>query len=254
VFGTKLFLSQNAGQTWRPVTMPGRVVDLETMNNRVWALVRTCTTCTTLRLYGATVEDPTHFAVVRDLPILQASASAIDGASGSIAVNHAAVFVVVGASSLWSSPDGVSWVSETNPCPPKDNFANAVSAWSPIGIVAACGGEPAAGSELKRVYESANSGATWVALPDPATAGSPTSLSAGTPQDVILGVSMGNGYVTNDRGKNWAPSQTHGVNLGFVGFINTTHVVGLPGTDVAQRAFLTSYNAGRTWIVRRFPK
>jgi hypothetical protein len=253
VFGSALFVTQDAGQDWRPVDLPGRVIDLETMNNRVWALVSTCTGCDSLHLYGATVDDPTHFAPVPGVPVLRGSADAIDGMQGEIAVHNTSVFVMTGGASLWSSADGVSWQPQANPCPPGDDFADALSAWSSSGLVAVCGGEPSAGQEQKLAFESSDSGADWTAVPAPPPNGYAAALSAGTARDVVLGTTHeAGGFVTINGGRSWALANTGAINLSFVGFISATRAVALPDPNDETAAFLTSDDAGRSWTVMRF--
>lgn len=254
VFGTKLFMTPDAGQRWQPVALPGRVIDLETMNHRVWALVQPCTSCTTLRLYGATTAAPSAFTPVRGVPDLAAPAHSLDGREGTIVVARSAVYVMAGSSALWASADGTSWNRVQDPCSANHGFADAVSAWRPNGLVAVCGGEASAGTESKKVFESMNGGANWSTLPAPPDAGYPTSVSAGTPADVVIGLSDGPGYVTNDAGRTWSTTRPRNVNLSFVGFISHTRIVGVPSTDVPQRAFLQSDDAGRNWAVTSFPK
>jgi hypothetical protein len=253
VFGSQTFITQDKGQSWQPMSFPGRVVDLEAMNQRVWALVTTCSTCKTMRLYGAAAAAPTAFTAVRGVPLLRGMPGDLESGYGSIAVDGTSVYVMAGSAALWASPDGVKWVKATNPCGPADDFANAVSAWSPSGVAAGCGSSPAAGDQGKQVFESTNRGSTWTQLPSPSTAGELTSVSAGTQDHVIVGVSMGAGYVTNDRGQHWVLSPTHGVNLSFVGFISDNHVVGVPSTASGQGGFLTSHSAGQTWHLTSFP-
>jgi photosystem II stability/assembly factor-like uncharacterized protein len=254
VYGTKLFLTADGGRRWAPVALPGRVVDLETMNHRVWALVRPCTSCATLRLYGASTLRPQRFRPVPGVPDITASRSSYDGEDGTIAVAHTAVYVMVGSSALWTSPDGMAWTHEPDPCTSSYGFADALSAWTSNGLVAVCGGQPSAGSEPKRVFESLDSGTDWSALPSPPTAGYPTSVSAGSAADVIVGLSRGPGYATNNAGRTWSSTRTRHANLSFAGYISDTRIVGVPSSDTMQRAFLSSDDAGRDWSLTAFPK
>jgi hypothetical protein len=253
VFGTRLFVTKDAGARWTLVTLPGPVVDLEAMNQRIWALVRSCTSCRALTLYGTSVSDPAGLAPVPGVPALQAARDAIEGSVGSIAVNGTAVYVMVGRDPVWSSPDGVSWTSTASPCPAGSDFATAISAWSPTGVAAVCGAQPSAGQETKQVFESTDSTVSWSALPSPPPNGYPAALTAGTSADLILGTTHeAGGFFTSDAGAMWTATATNNVNLSFAGFISTSHVVALPDPNDSSPAFLSSIDAGQTWTVTRF--
>jgi photosystem II stability/assembly factor-like uncharacterized protein len=250
VFGRRLFLTDNGAQTWNPVSLPGRVIDLETMNNRVWALTG-CTGCRTLHLYAATVTEPAHFTIVPNVH-LKASGVAIEGGIGNIAVAKTAAYVLVGDHDLWSTADGVAWSRKNDPCPTDAGFADSISAWGSTDLTVVCGSAPSGGSEAKQVFTSTDSGATWSATPtEPPPAGYPMSISAGSADDIVIGLNQGSGYLTTDGGQHWSAT-TAPANLSFVGFISPTRVVGVPGTDVTMRAFLSSTDGGQHWSTARF--
>jgi photosystem II stability/assembly factor-like uncharacterized protein len=251
VFGAHTFLTRDAGKVWHSLHLPGRVVDLEAMNKRVWALVDTCSGCGTLHLFTAVDTAPATFTAVATVPPLTGIKNASAENPGTIAVNGASVYVMAGRE-LWFSPDGVNWQRMTMPCPAADRFLDTISAWSPDGVAAVCGGQPSAGYESKTAYESTDHGQIWTQLGAPSPYGYPAALSAGTANNILLGTSQG-GDLTSDSGQTWAPARTHGVRLSFVGFISPTHVVGLPDPDEMPGAFVSSWDAGRSWTSTTFP-
>lgn len=251
VFGKRYYVTFDAGRTWTREPSPGRIVDLETMNGKVWALVRRHSSDNTVELFGATLTDPT-LRRVKSVPALPDLTAA--GAGDSIAVLHSSVDVIAGAQQFWSTPDGTHWQQGSSPCAADADSAR-VAAWSETGVVVACGDHATADSETKRVFDSSDAGTTWTpARSQPATAGRLSTLGAGTAANVIVGTTGGGGQLTPDGGASWQTPSTYGIPLGFVGFIDTQHIVALPdqaASDVS--AFLFSTDAGQSWAVTRFP-
>jgi photosystem II stability/assembly factor-like uncharacterized protein len=252
VFGTHTYFTRDAGLHWHSLHLPGRVVDVEAMNGRVWALVDTCSGCGTLHLYGAADTAPATFTAVAAVPPLTGIRHASAENPGTIAVNGASVYVMAGRA-LWFSPDGTNWLQVRMPCTRANQFLDTISAWSPNGVAAVCGGEPSAGQESKTAYESIDHGLIWTELAAPPSAGYPAALSAGSSNNILLGTNDGGGALTSNAGQTWAPARTHAVRLSFVGFISPLHVVGLADPNDGSRVFLSSSDAGQTWSTTSFP-
>lgn len=249
VYGKRYYVTFDGGRSWTREHTPGRIVDLETMAGRVWALVNPRVGGDTVALYGASLADPTLHRVRA-----VAAASHWVAGGGAIAVFGTSVDVMVGSQRFWSTSDGYRWQQAASPCPAGSDSAR-VAAWSDRGVVVACGEPTSPGSQSKQVFESTDSGRTWAPTQSrPAAGGQLTTLGAGTAADVIAATTDAGAQLTNDGGAAWQTPATDGIPLGFVGFIDAAHIVALPPPgDTDTGAFLTSDDAGRTWTVTRFP-
>jgi hypothetical protein len=252
VFGSTLYVTHDGGLRWIAFPTPGHIRDLETKRGKLWALVDDCRNgrviCDTVRLYAATVGYPL-LQPVEDVP-------AMTGQSASLALAGTAVSLLVGEHDFWTSPDGVAWHRGENTCggsPRTGDWDNAIGAWHGNGLVAICGGQPAAGSQEKSAYESTDSGRHWTALPHPpGVAGYIAGVAAGDADHLIVGDPHGGGgWMTTDGGRHWAPV---GPSIGFAGFISRRHVVALTSEDVLQPVFRTSADAGRYWHSTSFKR
>jgi photosystem II stability/assembly factor-like uncharacterized protein len=257
VYGSQLWETQDRGNTWFQVRAPGYVDDLEAMHGRIWALVQRGNL---VRLYSATTADPT-LQLVHAIGAQRAvqGGAAIPG-TASIAVDGNSVDVLIGSSGFWSTPDGTNWTQLVDPCQSGPKGSNVqtslVSASTDTALIAACGYNISTGAEDKLVHVSFNAGATWtLTKAQPADAGYLQTLAAGTQTDAILGTSRGGAQVTYDGGATWTSDQPSGIDLSFVGFISDHHIVALADrSDETQGAFASSRDAGRHWVVTRFPK
>jgi photosystem II stability/assembly factor-like uncharacterized protein len=254
VYGGQYFVTVDGGESWTQYTAPGYIDDLETMNGRVWALVRPSRDSTTVKLYSATTENPALQAVT--------ATGTMHGVAGadSIAVNKASVAVIVGGSAFWTSPDGVRWHQGVDPCGTPVDGGNAQSALlTTLNLgddITACGYNMSGGAEDKRVFATSDNGRHWTpTAAEPAATGYLETLAAGTSSDLVIGTSRGGAQVTRNGGASWQSGGPAGTALGFVGFIDPRRVVAVTDrADAGEGAFATSYNAGKTWQVTRFSK
>lgn len=257
LFGSQDFITRDAGASWQPFAAPGYIADLEAMNQRIWALVRPSPGSHVVRLYAATAERP-ELRRVGGVPVMRGLPGTPEVAgAASIAVSGDHVDVIVGSSSFYSSPNGRRWVSRSNPCPsvagaPRTTLATSTDS---LGVAVACGYDVHGRAEAKQLYVSADSGHKWHPLASqPAARGLLQTLSAGSPDDLLIGTSWGGAQVTHNGGRSWAGVAPSGARLSFVGFIDINHVVAV--TDPAGAAtgsFATSYDSGRTWTLTHFP-
>jgi photosystem II stability/assembly factor-like uncharacterized protein len=259
VYGSRNFITTDAGQHWRTYKTPGYIADLEAMHQRIWALVRHRPDSHAVRLYTATAAHPRLRRVGR-VGVMHGNGGAPEVAgAASIALSGNRVDVIVGRSSFYSSPNGRAWKQRTNPCHARVDSGTVqstlVSSSSATGVVVACGYNVDQSAETKRVFESANSGARWVPVPtDPHPAGTLQTLTAGSPSDILIGTSRGGTQVTHDNGRIWSTIRPNGVELSFVGFIATNHIVAVADrADSETGSFATSYDAGSKWTITSFP-
>jgi photosystem II stability/assembly factor-like uncharacterized protein len=249
VFGGKYLVTTDGGRSWTAEPSPGYINDLETMNGHVYALVSPCASCRRVTLYGATTTSP----VLR--PVLAVPPMVGDFASLTVYRDSAYVLDTVkdGTGQVWSTLDGFQWSRHSSPCGLSTGL---MTQWSPTGVAAVCDVVFAgAGQESKQVFASTDGAQTWTPLATkPSEGGYFDSVSASGPADIVVADERSGLDVTGDGGRHWSfrgPQLSDGAS--FVGFISPTHVVALPADPSSDRFFMTSYDAGRTWVTTRFP-
>jgi hypothetical protein len=248
VFGRVYDVTSNGGLSWQTYTSPGYIRDLETMNDQIWATVSACATCKSVRLWHGTVADPTLQPVT--------AVGSLPGNEATLVLSTDAVYLMVhdGATQqgqLWWSRNGTSWVTRTDPC--DGRVAATFAAWSINGLDAVCG--DGTGHAASAVFASTNHGKTWNQMGHVAVS-DPEAIAAGSPTALIVsqGGDKGAPYVSTDGGVHFTASPTGTTSMGFVGFIDPTHVVALSSTFGTDHAFIFSYNGGLTWTTYPFTK
>jgi photosystem II stability/assembly factor-like uncharacterized protein len=234
-FGSEYQLTDDGGLTWRELPSPGYIADLETSNGVVWALVRSCALCERLRLFQATLTAPTLVRVAAVKPI---------GNDDAALTLHGHAIYVTGGKDMWATTDdGYSWRHEANPC---DGGDQAFSAWSTRGLAAEC--TPARG--VGSLFESLDAGRDWTDIANvPHVQAAVGTLSAGSPDDLIITTGTGAPYVTHHHGHRWIRGDVAGA-VTFASYISDRHIVGVTGG--AEPAFVTSLDNGRTWTQTPF--
>jgi photosystem II stability/assembly factor-like uncharacterized protein len=234
-FGTTYQSTHDGGLTWQSLPSPGYIADLETGNGVIWALVRSCVRCDGLRLFQATVTSPDLVRVSAVKPIANHDAA--------LTLHDHAIYVT-GGDTMWATTnDGYSWRHEHNPC---DDGGQAFSAWTETGLAAECTPVRGVGS----LFESLDAGRHWTDIANvPHVQASVGSLSAGTPDDLILTTGIGAPFVSHHHGNHWRRAPVDG-DVTFAAFISGQHVVAI--TDGTQPAFVASDNGGRTWFETPF--
>jgi photosystem II stability/assembly factor-like uncharacterized protein len=248
LFGSTYAVTTDGGRSWATQPSPGYITDLETMDGHVYALVTPCARCRRVVLYAATTAAPALRRVSGVPPLIG------DAVSVSVYKNSAYLLDTVkgGAGTVWSTIDGTRWTQQTSPC---GTTMGLITQWSDSGVAAACDVRLfGVGKESKQVFVSTNGARAWTPLATPPTkVGYINSVSASSPDNVVVGDDQSGLDVTIDGGKSWSlrgPSMSDGAS--FVGFISGTRVVALP-QDASDRFFTTSYDAGLTWVTTPFP-
>lgn len=236
-FGATYQITRDGGKTWATLPSPGNIVDLETMNGRVWALVQSCEQCRAPRLFAASVGSPALHRVGQVPPI--------GPYDSNLVLSGGSVFVT-GGQDLWMSRDGQSWRQGINPC---GAGPQSFSAWSPTDLAAECTPVRGVGS----LYESNDGGLHWTNIADlPKVSAAVATLSAGTWNHLIVTTGVGPPYVTFDGGQHWQPADTGAGPVTFAAYISTSHIVGIRGGR--RPAFLSSQDAGRHWTAVAFAR
>lgn len=287
--GDHLYVSHDGGTRWQTEPQPGRtVLSVEALGYSVWVLEAECPPTTPTRpATGPSV--PCTLVVLESTnggrtwqpsPIEPPPAPSTTppvyrhDLGMMVRLNDSSAYVVGTPSSnpngnpdtvpLWITADGGgSWVERRIPC--------GIDAWqatmsvSPGGkLFALCGGQPAAGNEMKSVVVSTDDGATWsqpgACMPTLRTGCSTTGLIGGYVGEIdaesqtVAYLRLGRGRVmrTMDGGATW---QTASTAFSFTGstamvFFNVTDglAVGTSTGGTAETKLWHTTDAGATWI------
>lgn len=234
-FGEDYQATNDGGLTWHTLPSPGYISDLETSHGVIWALVRSCAHCEGLRLFQATLTDPTLVRVTAVKPVSDVDAT--------ITLHGHAIYVTGGGDMWASTNDGFSWSRPENPC---GGGSQAFAAWSDKGLAAEC--TPARG--VGSLFESMDAGQDWTNIANvPHVQAGVGTLSAGSPDELIITNGSTAPYVSHHHGNRWIRAALNGA-VTFAAYISDTHIVGI--TSGRLPTFVTSFDGGRTWTQTPF--
>lgn len=108
VFGGGLWSTHDGGRSWAHVSIPGRVLRLETGAGTVWALVADGGPDTTARLWQSPAGSDRWAAVDKIGPVTAPADLAVAGAEVAVAG--------AGESRLWTRAADSTWADRDNPC------------------------------------------------------------------------------------------------------------------------------------------
>lgn len=259
-YGPALYATHDGGARWRPVTLPGRVIDLSTVGTMAFAVVATCTGggpdfaahCTSFALYQTPVAADHWLRVPGDA---SASAPAIPGG---LQLTGSGGYLLAGGR-LYAGPvDGGAWHrvrqvgtgpgstrSAAPPCLARTGQAAAGTA-----LIAPAAGELylACGPGPVTVYSSADGGQSWQRTGRVTAKGSATSLSAIPGGAIVLATTRGIYYSTDATA--WHQASLAGGRpaggFAFVGMTNAVQGVAVPGGQAPRALYITA-DGGRTW-------
>jgi photosystem II stability/assembly factor-like uncharacterized protein len=102
------------------------------------------------------------------------------------------------------------------------------------------------------LFESLDAGRQWTNIANvPHVQAGVGTLSAGTPDDLILTTGVGAPYVSHHHGNHWTRAPVDGAVI-FAAFISDQHLVGITGG--LHPSFVTSDNSGLTWFETPFQR
>ncbi|HVT20509.1 MAG TPA: hypothetical protein VHE57_03865 [Mycobacteriales bacterium] len=230
-YGEQYQATNDGGHTWRALPSPGYITELETSNGVIWALVRSCVRCEKLRLFQATLTSPQLVRVGAVKPV--------DDRDAAITLRGHAIYVTGGHDMWASTDDGYSWHRPRNPC---GGDSQAFAAWSERGLAAECTPVRGVGS----LFESMDAGRHWTNIANvPHVRAEAGTLSAGSPDELMITTGTGAPFVSHHHGHRWARADVRGA-VTFAAYISDSHIVGITAGRVP--AFVSSFDSGRTWL------
>ncbi len=263
-YGPQLFATQDGGATWGAVTgLPGRVIDLATINGAAYAVVATCdgtgqdyaAGCTSFALYSS----PAGSARWRPV---RGAAAQLPVTQGSLQLTDAFGYLLAGPVLYSGSVSGGSWGAVTissGPVPACLNGHGHQAAAGQSGLIApvnpgsglyllcqqAAGGKPV-------IYQSADGGRTWQPDGPADLAGRATSLAVAPGSDAIIAATTSGLYYSAD-GRTWQRPSVEGQappgGFSFVGMTTEGEGVAVPAGRTVRDIYITM-DGGQTWQAR----
>jgi hypothetical protein len=266
-FGPELWATHDGGEQWHEIATHGqRVIDVETVGERAFAIEATCTgtgsafasDCTSFTLYSSP-------AKANDWSAVGAATTDLTTQAGGPS-NGAAALVLTGERGYLLGPDGTlyagpvtgeAWQSVGNiPCgtgqpqadgEPSGALLGAVTATS---LLVACTQSPNGDSQTKLIYSSANGGRSWQPYSTPPAAGIATSIAASVAGTLVLGTSSGIEVLPPGSNSTWQQASLTGsapaTGFSYVGMTTASKGMALPA-DPANGAIWITTDGGVTW-------
>ncbi len=279
-FGPELFATADGGATWTRVKgLPGRVIDLATVNGSAYAVVATCggtganfaAGCTQFTLYSS----PYNAADWQ--PVAGASAR-LPVTPGGLQLTTSGGYLLAGPVLYAGSTSGGSWQAVTvtsGPAPACLNGTGHRAGSGESGLIAPGSGvlyllcqRISGGSPI--LYHSADGGQTWQIAGHPKISGIATSLAV-APVNGTLVVGTDAGLYYSPDARSWHRASLRGGGagaggaggaggggaggaasggFGFVGMTTSTDGVAVPADPGLKEIFLTT-DTGHTWQPKR---
>ncbi|MBV9793765.1 MAG: hypothetical protein JO016_07465 [Actinobacteria bacterium] len=266
-FGPQLYATTDGGQHWTEQSTSGlRVTDLETVGNRAFAVMASCTGtgadfaagCTSFSLYS-TVAGQDAWTPVTGATGLPAGGGA---SSASLVLTSGQGFLLAPDGSVYAGPvDGSgSWQQvSADPtgvsCPAGAAQANgqpsgaALAAASPASLVLDCN-QGAGTSHTTRLFASSDGGRTWQAA-GPVLSWVVTAVAAQPDGLVVLATTNGivvlHDITAQRQGSfQYAPQTPLTGAFSWVGLTSTTQGIAIPADSSQHRIWFT-FDGGQSW-------
>jgi hypothetical protein len=275
-FGPQLWVTHDAGASWRPEQTHGmRVTDLETAGNRAFALFARCSgsgpafgsTCTSVSLYTSP-KDSDQWQLVAG-PTAGLAAAGGRAAAASLVLTAGRGYLLAPSGELLSGPlTGAAWtpadaqaVCAPGPPGPSGQPTGALLAAGPapaggparLVVVCANSASPAGDTEVKQLMQSGNGGTSWTSGQQAPQAGIATALAV-QGNLVVLATDRGI-YESANAGASWqlaepgpAAAAAGARGFSYVGMTSPTQGVALPADPGLHEVFITT-DAGASWQV-----
>jgi len=260
-FGPALWATHDGGRTWSRIGTGGlAVLDLAAGGGHVIAAFGRCPAsaygCTSFRVYSSPVTADHWRPVPGTAGSGRIAALTVASGTGYVAALTAPAGPHPPRMLLLSGPaDGSgSWQPLAPPCPSWLRFSAAVAATPHQALVAGCGSEPGAGSQLKRAYYSPDGGRTWRRLADPSASGYVGGAAITPAGTMVLSGGRMDLYLSWDGGRTWhtSASLNQAGGLAGAGFTltgaMTTNTQGFAVQGgVSRRQMWLTGDGGHTW-------
>jgi photosystem II stability/assembly factor-like uncharacterized protein len=267
-FGPELWATHDGGESWKRISTHGqRVIDVETVGARAFAIEATCTgtgeafaaQCTSFTLYSAPARG-------NDWTKVGAATTGLTPA-GAGSTTGAAALVLTGARGYLLGPGGTLYAGPVNgtaawhavgdiPCftgqaqPDGEPAGALLGAVTAAKLLLACTQAPSGTTQTKLIYASSNGGKSWQEMWVPPTGGIATSIAASPAYTVVLATSVGI-EVLPSQGGTWRPAVLSGAvpatGFSFVGMTTDTRGMALPADPAAGTVWFTT-DGGLTWV------
>jgi len=269
-FGPALFATHDGGATWTPIaTLPGRVIDLAAVGNRVLAVAASCSGqgrafasgCTSFALYSAKAGSdqwqpvPGAFGTGSVRP----GALQLTPSGGYLLADHR---IYAGPVKRGSWHIVTAGSGSEPPCLRATSHDLAVIAPSGSGLYLACGMRPAdaqpggtGGTGGVTLYLSADAGRSWQPRSTPKAQGTTTSLAVSPDGVVVLATTTGIWWspdaITWHQARVTVAAPAGG--FIFVGMTTSKQGVAVPADWALHELFITR-DGGRDWQPSRIPR
>jgi len=266
-FGPELWVTSDGGLHWSEVSTGGqRVIDLETVGNRAFAIFATCSgtgtdfaaQCTSFSLYSAPAGQDSWAPVS---PVLTGLGNGGQDASAQLVLTRSAGYLLAPDGTLYSGPmSGGSWqqagsVPRSASCAPRtaqpDGQPNgALLAAATVSTLALACTTPASAGGGAQVFTSPNGGASWQQA-GTVSGGTVTSIAAQQGGEIVIATTSGIQW-SSDGGASWhlvassAGSAGPPGGFSFIGMTSLTQGVAVP-VDTAEHAVWFTVNGGQAW-------
>jgi hypothetical protein len=264
VFGTGLWETTDGGENWTQVTAPsGWILSLEVMDGQVLALIADCGPQRGCAQEANLERRPLSGGTWQQ--VTQVRISGPTQTTDLIATQARVAAVLDGSTVIVTGNGGLSVADRATPCTTEGvAIAASVAVTGPDSLALLCSGQAAMGSVSKTVYVSDDLGQQWTKAGTPPLGGDPITLSAATPQQLIVSAASGATwlYYSADGAARWDSAYEAGDGgAGFndVGFTTTSDGVAVHApahtdgnTDGSAGQLLLTSDGGATWQLVTF--
>jgi hypothetical protein len=265
-YGPALYATHNGGRSWHRVSLPGRVIDLATIQGRAFAVVAKCTGsgpnytsgCTSFQLYSAAKS-------TNDWQPVAGASGQVAEAPGGLQLTNRAGYLLAGGLLFTGPVTGGAWhqVSVAAAGAPscvrgggsgaEPASGGLIAPYSSAGVQTlylACqrpgGGASSPGAVT--LYASGNSGSTWQQEATGPVRGTATSLADMTGNSLVLATSKGIFYSANAAA--FRPARIAGGSpaggFAFIGMTTYTEGIAVPADSSLGEVFITG-DGGLVW-------